>query len=179
MLFFYVAGYVCGENIYFTITIHNQSSNDIEDLKVFLKCDISFHASSKTRSLNNNYEEIPCPFVVRSNELRVWKGVIKIPLAHISLNSSMNNSKIININYSLALKANVSTFSISKVVQVPIVIGTVMFEESTYTNNHPAFQAQVDQIADNFSGNYNPIANYPTNIFQSQNSELPPPYNNL
>ena len=69
--------------------------------------------------------------LVKKNENRVWKGILRIPETHISVNISMNDSKIINFEYSIAIEVHVSTFSRRQEVKLPIFIGTKKLEELT------------------------------------------------
>ncbi len=153
------------------MTIDNQSSDDIERLIVYLKSDVSYHATTSTNYIGNIYREVPCPFVVRKGQLRAWKGTIRVPNTHISLNSSMNNSKIINIDYSLVLKIDVSSFSKCKTVKIPVVIGTEKLQESNSNYNSIAIP--------NYNSITNPNYNSISNVLLRQDSELPPPYNHL
>lgn len=166
-----IAGYVFGENIHFTVTIHNQTNMEIEDWSVYLKKNWKYKAKNNSKHRSAELLQILPPFEVTENDLQVWRGTLKVPAGQITMDL-INNSEIIQISYSLVLRVNVSLFSVSKKVIIPIIIGTERIVDPT------APLAENDPIQDT-SDTYNSIDDYSSKILQRETSEVPPTYDAL
>lgn len=171
MDFLLIAGYVFGEDIHFTVTIHNQTNMAIEDFSVYLEKNWMYHATTKSKCESAKMLRILPPFVVTKNDLKVWRGTLKVPAKQITMDLT-NNSRIIRISYSLVLRVNVSLFSVSKKVRIPIIIGTKRIVDPT------APLAEDDPIQDT-PGTYKSIEDYSSKILQRETSEVPPAYDAL
>lgn len=119
-----------GEEVNFTVNISNESSADISDCTVGLTKTVSYKAVNKTKHKIFHFETNQCPFAIRQNDSKHWRGTLKSPTC-ITI-GPINNCNIILIKYELILKVEFSAvLSISEKVIIPITFGTEVYEDKS------------------------------------------------
>jgi len=121
-------GFVPGELINFNASLRNQSNKPIKVCAVKLIQYLSFtarHFSEKTKSEFRDVAVIYCPQPIGPNDFYEWNGLLQIPPVCSTLNNMTSVVRNIQIEYFLSLYFDVTTFSMSTNLKVPIVIGTV------------------------------------------------------
>lgn len=125
-----IAGYISGEIVDFTVNIFNKTSKDIKSCRVFIRKNVFYKSTSKTKYSFSNLEKIKYPTEISGNDFKTWKGMIKIPDGTEITIGSVNNSNIISITYDLLLLVKFGLFSFSKDVTIPLTFGTEMLDDS-------------------------------------------------
>lgn len=127
--FLFIAGFVPGENIFFSVSINNKSSRDINSITVMLVHEVTVYAGA---AANKQRDEIA---KMRFDQCRVGSGGqgtftnlrLKIPPTCPSL---LNSCRIIKNQYNLELKLDAHGLaSMSKYLKIPIEIGTVPIDK--------------------------------------------------
>lgn len=131
-------GYVPGEFIRFQAALHNQSHKPIKICAVKLIQQMRFHATTKTRSEVRDVALVYCPQPINAGEFYDWSGSLQIPPICSTLNHLTSVCRNIEIEYSLSLYFDVTTFSFSTNIQVPIVVGTVPMQSEDRVQNDVA-----------------------------------------
>ena len=117
-----------GEFIKFQASLHNQSNKPIKICAVKLIQRMRFHAnhlSTKSRSEVRDVALVYCPQSIGANDFYDWSGALQIPPVCSTLNQQTTVCRNIEVEYTLSLYFDVTTFSFSTNIQVPIVVGTV------------------------------------------------------
>lgn len=119
-----ISGYVAGQNINVSVEINNQSSIDVEDMKIALKKIV--HYNSQTPSMRTKEEiltetEIRCGGVQKRNKGK-FEQKLTIPACPPS---NLNYCKVLNVSYEVHLTAKITGIHTNPVLKLPITIGTV------------------------------------------------------
>ncbi len=126
-------GFVPGETLVFSATIDNKSNKEIKELKVTLRQNIRFHATSKTKSTYRDVSVLRYPNKISQRSIEHWNNVtVQIPPI---VSSSNGTCRIINVSYSIILNFDASGVAISKDVPIPITIGTIPLYDSNPNTN--------------------------------------------
>ncbi|CAF0758598.1 unnamed protein product [Brachionus calyciflorus] len=141
-------GYVPGERINFSILLKNFGSRKIDLIEVkFDKC--YFYVNSKT-NWSINISKIMLAGSIRSGEKKAWNNLeLLIPNILSTL-----PGHIIQIKYFLIFSIKTSCLTFTKEVKIPIVIGTIPFNNSNPPIvSYPSLESSPPP--------YNQISNYP------------------
>lgn len=169
-----VSGYVCGQNIIVSIELNNESSIDIDDIKVSLKKIIFYNSQTpqtKTKAEILSEAEVRCGAVTATNQRRFEQSLLIPPVPP----SNMNYCRILNVTYEVHVTAKVSGMHTNPVIKLPITIGTVpliasMPQQQTFPVQQPTAPAFTPTGHYNFSETVN---DQPTN----QYNQMPMPSN--
>ncbi len=106
------------------VDINNESRIDIEDVRVSLKKIVRYNASiprEMTKEEITTEAEIRCGALKRRSKVR-YQQQLFIPAVPPT---NINYCRVLNVSYEIRVKCKVSTISLSPVIKLPIVIGTV------------------------------------------------------
>lgn len=119
-----VSGYVCGQNIVVSIELNNESSVNVDDVKISLKKIIFYNSQTprpKTKEEILSEAEVRCGAVAATNQRRFEQSLLIPPVPP----SNMNYCRILNVSYEVHVTAKVSGMHVNPVIKLPITIGTV------------------------------------------------------
>lgn len=141
-----VSGYVAGQNINVSIEINNESSVDVEDLKISLKKII--HYNSQTPAKRTKEEiltetEIRCGGVQKRNKGK-FDQLLMIPACPPS---NQNYCRILNVSYEVQVMAKIAGVHRNPVIKLPITIGTVPLNVSIPQNQQFAIHYPTAPIS--------------------------------
>ena len=119
-------GYLAGETIHFKVITDNKSDRKIQ-MTVYLIQNIVFYAQG-----NSTCERVNLNMVsdsIEPSSLETWNGMITIPTSARA--SSLNTCSIIKTTHIVCLEFNSEdVLSKSKYIRIPIVIGTIQFDNN-------------------------------------------------
>ena len=121
----YLGGYIPGENILFKINVDNQSGTELSSLFVeFISYRYPYYYQLSPRG---KLCKLKVQIKAQPKSVKNWEGTLTLP--ETLRISSFEQCKIIKLNYYLALKYRVTTFSKYRKIQIPIVIGSIKLED--------------------------------------------------
>lgn len=118
------SGYVAGQNVHVSIEINNESSIDVESIKITLKKFIFYNSQTPSRKTK---EEVLTEAEMRSGGvLKRSKGKFdqKLLIPPVPP-SNMNYCRILNVFYEIHVTAKIAGVHTNPVIRLPITIGTV------------------------------------------------------
>lgn len=119
-----MSGYVAGQLVNVSIEINNESSIDVEDIKVTLKKFIFYNSqtpSKKTKEEVLTEAEIRSGGVLKRNKGKFDQKLLIPPVPP----SNMNYCRILNVSYEVHVTAKIAGIHKNPVIRLPITIGTV------------------------------------------------------
>lgn len=134
-----MSGYVAGQNVNVSIEINNESSIDVEDVKVTLKKFIFYNSqtpSKKTKEEVLTEAEIRGGGVLKRNKGKFDLTLLIPPVPP----SNMNYCRILNVSYEIHVTAKIAGIHKNPVIRLPITIGTVPLNAQVSQNQHFAIQ---------------------------------------
>lgn len=151
--FIFKGGYVPGEIITFNVSIDNKNRRAIKYATVSLYQNIKFRANGQNKNEKKEICSVKLDRVVEPRTTEKWhKLKLEIPRNCKPTNSI---SKIIEMKYELLLKFGSGGFSTPMYCAIPMVIGTVPFDEITQgtfagfasnTDEPPTYEEALRQV---------------------------------
>lgn len=134
-----MSGFVAGQGVIISVEINNESSIDVENLKISLKKIIFYNSQTpakRTKEEILNEVEIKCGGVQKRNRKNFDQQLIIPPIPP----SNMNYCRILNVAYEIHVTAKVSGAHQNLTVKLPITIGTVPLQApmQNLAINHPS-----------------------------------------
>lgn len=140
-----MSGYVSGQSILVSIQINNQSSIDVESLKVSL-IEIIFYNSQvpekRTKNETITISEINCGKVNKKCST-TFDQTLNIPALPPS---NMNYCRILNVAYEVWVVAKMSGFHSDSTIKIPITLGTIPLNLATPIPSAPPTIANLSPL---------------------------------
>lgn len=158
-------GYVCGEAIYFDVSIDNKTKKQIKEMKVSLIQVIKLKASGKVKTSMRAVALLKNTKTVHQLSSTSWASQLFIPPVCAS---STGLSKIVDISY-LALFNYVTDDSDTAFLKIPVEIGTIpMNEGNKFKYSH--------EISPFDSTNIRPMSDLKGEVIENDKNTFKPYY---
>lgn len=147
--------------------IDNRSSREIKLIQVDLLQQITFHATTKSRTCTRHVATIRFPGKIGAHKQETWENGLVVPPV---CSSSNGTCRIIDVRYVIDLKFDAGGMSTSKELYIPVVVGTIPLMNASSG-------LRPNTLLPSYDGAPPPPYSYQASIFDpTPNSEMPPDY---